>query len=102
MIPTRASRMARPLHPPVRTLLVGAAALFAYHTAHAQTPPQGQPSAAPTSVTGQYSPYEQQSIEAALEALHTRLARDPEGKPVESIEVVTLEVVEPRDPAPGF
>jgi hypothetical protein len=35
-----------------------------------------------------------------VETLGTRVAADPEGKIVEGIDVVTLDVVEPRDPAP--
>lgn len=47
-----------------------------------------------------YSPYEVASIEEALSGLGAQLDEAPEGKTVEGIDVVTLDVVEPRDPAP--
>ncbi|HUK66446.1 MAG TPA: hypothetical protein VLV17_06420 [Anaeromyxobacteraceae bacterium] len=49
-----------------------------------------------------YSPYEEASIGEALQRLGLALDESPEGKTVESIEPVRLEVIEPRDPAPGF
>ncbi|HKQ68566.1 MAG TPA: hypothetical protein VJT73_04470 [Polyangiaceae bacterium] len=49
-----------------------------------------------------YSPYEQASLEEAAKSLDTRLDTRAEGKEVEGIDVVTLEVVEKRDPAPRF
>jgi hypothetical protein len=54
----------------------------------------------PRAVGGAYSPYELASIEEALARLGARVAADPEGKTVEGIDIVTLDVVEPRDPAP--
>jgi hypothetical protein len=54
----------------------------------------------PETISGAYSPYELASIDEAVAALGTRVAVDPEGKTVEGIDVVTLDVVEPRDPAP--
>src|SRR5262245_20312312 len=56
----------------------------------------------PTTIAGRYSPYEQASIDQALAELGTELDPSPEGKTVEGIDVVTLDVIEKRDPAPGF
>jgi hypothetical protein len=49
-----------------------------------------------------YSPYEQQTIAEALASLHARQEPNPEGKTIERIDVVPLEVIEPRDPLPGW
>jgi hypothetical protein len=54
----------------------------------------------PQSVIGKYSPYEQASIDEASETLGSRIDPQPEGKIVEGIDVVTLDVIEARDPAP--
>lgn len=51
---------------------------------------------------GSYSAYERETIELALEERGGRIDPKPEGKQIESIEIVTLEVIEDRDPAPGF
>lgn len=48
------------------------------------------------------SPYEQGSLRTGLERLGTQVELNPEGKRVESIEVVVLDVFEDRDPAPQF
>jgi hypothetical protein len=56
----------------------------------------------PKSVTGGYSPYEKASIDQAVAKLGTSADPDPEGKVVEGIDIVTLDVIEPRDPAPSF
>ncbi|RYE95002.1 MAG: hypothetical protein EOO75_00440, partial [Myxococcales bacterium] len=54
----------------------------------------------PTSRTGAYSPYEEETIRQVLR--ERGWERDPaaEGKEIESVEVVALDVIEPRDPAP--
>jgi hypothetical protein len=49
-----------------------------------------------------FSPYERQTIDLVLSSLHATVDANPEGKIVESIEVVPLDVIEPRDPAPRF
>ncbi|EYF02250.1 membrane protein [Chondromyces apiculatus] len=49
-----------------------------------------------------YSDYEVETIQRALARLDAQLAADPEGKSIESIEILPLEVFEDRDPAPGF
>jgi hypothetical protein len=48
------------------------------------------------------SPYEQETIDLVLSSLHATPDPAPEGKWVERIEAVPLEVIEPRDPAPRF
>lgn len=72
------------------------AALASSLQARAQTPPE------PTSTTYDYSPYEQDTIRLAERSLASRIDPHPEGKIVESVEFVTLDVIEPRDPVPGF
>lgn len=49
-----------------------------------------------------YSPYERQSIDRALSELGATLEADPDGKTIEHVEVVTLEVFEQRDLPPRF
>ncbi len=47
-----------------------------------------------------FSPYEQETIDAALEDLGATVDPAPDGKIVEAIVVRPLEVLEPRDPVP--
>ncbi|MBS2012016.1 MAG: hypothetical protein JST00_03960 [Deltaproteobacteria bacterium] len=54
----------------------------------------------PVSKTTEYSPYEKETIKNALDATGLRVDPAPEGKTVERIDVVRLEVLEPRDPIP--
>lgn len=49
-----------------------------------------------------YSSYESATIERVLSRLRATLDPAPEGKIVEGIDVVPLEVIEDRDPAPAF
>ncbi|WP_438014591.1 hypothetical protein WMF18_27305 [Sorangium sp. So ce315] len=49
-----------------------------------------------------YSSYERATLERALARLGAMLDPAPEGKIVEGIDVVPFEVIEDRDPAPGF
>ncbi|WP_437792425.1 hypothetical protein [Sorangium sp. So ce693] len=49
-----------------------------------------------------YSSYESATIERVLSRLRAPLDPAPEGKIVEGIDVVPLEVIEDRDPAPAF
>jgi hypothetical protein len=51
---------------------------------------------------GGYSAYEEESILDAQKALGARLDPNPEGKIIERIDILRLEVVEKRDPAPAF
>jgi len=63
---------------------------------------RAQPPSEPESTTYDYSSYENETIRLVAEQLHARVDPHPEGKVVERIEVVPLDVIEPRDPAPGF
>ncbi len=49
-----------------------------------------------------YSPYETETIQAALAALHRTLDAAPERKIIERVDIVPLEVIESRDPLPGW
>jgi hypothetical protein len=49
-----------------------------------------------------YSAYEQQTIDAALARLKARVDPHPEGKLIEHVEIIPLEVIEQRDPLPNF
>lgn len=49
-----------------------------------------------------YSPYEKKTIQDAFQKLETSIDPSPEGKVIERIDIVPLEVIEERDPAPGF
>jgi hypothetical protein len=55
----------------------------------------------PHSLTGAYSPYEQQAIDEAEIGLGSRVDPSPEGKLIESIEFVRLEPIDPHDPLPA-
>ncbi len=57
---------------------------------------QGQPS------VRRWSPYEAESVALALRQVGGQLESEPEGKIIGRIQVVRLEVFEPRDPAPTF
>lgn len=76
--------------------LAAAAALSPAQAARADAPPPGAEYAQVHSV------YEQQTIDEAMARLHAALDPAPEGKIVEGIDVVTLDVVEPRDPVPTW
>ena len=54
----------------------------------------------PTSQSFGYSPYEQETITRSLAAMGARIDAAPEGKVIEGIETVRLEVLEDRDPVP--
>ena len=54
----------------------------------------------PTSTTTGYSPYEKETIERALKATGLEIEPNPEGKPIERIDTLRLEVLEDRDPVP--
>jgi hypothetical protein len=56
----------------------------------------------PVSRSGNYSPYEQTTIDQATARLGTGAEPDPDGKIVEGIDIATLDVIEKRDPAPGL
>ena len=48
------------------------------------------------------SPYEQETLEIVLSQRHLEIEPVPEGKLLEGVDVVPLDVFEKRDPAPGF
>ncbi len=54
----------------------------------------------PTSQTTEYSPYEQETIRRTLDRTGEIVDPAPEGKTIESIETVRLEILENRDPGP--
>ncbi|MDB4997556.1 MAG: hypothetical protein JWM74_4988 [Myxococcaceae bacterium] len=58
--------------------------------------------APPTAAIGTYSPYEQASVRAVAAKLHAEIVPNADGKLIESVEVFPLEVLEDRDPLPGF
>lgn len=58
--------------------------------------------AAPSGSAHELSDYEKESIHIALEDTESTLDPNPEGKWVEAIDVVPLDIIEKRDPAPGF
>lgn len=49
-----------------------------------------------------YSPYEEESLQASLKDLRLSIDPAPQGKTFEGADVVTLEVLEERDPLQGF
>jgi hypothetical protein len=49
-----------------------------------------------------YSQYEEETIARALRKVGGRIAREPQGKLIEEVRIVTFDVIEDRDPAPGF
>ncbi|HEU4533325.1 MAG TPA: hypothetical protein VFS00_04375, partial [Polyangiaceae bacterium] len=62
----------------------------------------GRLHAAPESRTGAYSRYERSTIDRVLGRRGGTLEPAPEGQELEAIDVEVLEVIEDRDPAPGF
>ena len=48
-----------------------------------------------------YSPYEQETVRIGLDKTGATLEKDPEGKLIEGVDFVTLEVFEKRDPIPN-
>lgn len=54
----------------------------------------------PTSSTTEYSPYEKEAIDIALQDLKLEIDPHPQGKRVGKIWTVRLDVLEPRDPGP--
>jgi hypothetical protein len=85
------------------SVLAGGFASVPLRSARADvTPPPAAPAAeaAPVSQTGRYSPYEEESIAAVARERGTEIDPAPEGKRIEAVDIVTLEVFEARDPAP--
>jgi hypothetical protein len=84
---------------PVFLGLVLGAAAWALASPMARADPSPPP---PATHLNAYSAYERQSIDDALAFLHATEDKAPEGKIVEGIDILTLEVFEKRDPIPGF
>lgn len=78
-------------------LALSGAAAFVAQSAQA-TPPLNATSPMPRAL----SQYELDSLETGLARLDAQVEPVPEGKRVEKVEVVVLDVFEPRDPAPGL
>ncbi|MCU0685594.1 MAG: hypothetical protein MUF34_25685 [Polyangiaceae bacterium] len=57
---------------------------------------------APESRTGAYSTYERGTIDRVLARRGEALEPAPEGQAIEAIDVEVLDIIEDRDPAPGF
>jgi hypothetical protein len=62
---------------------------------------RGDPPEPPADKRDPLSPYERHSVDESVKRLGATLDASPEGKTIEGIEVVTLDVFEPRDPLPG-
>ena len=62
--------------------------------------PVGARAQKPTSQSTEYSPYEKETIARSLAATGMEIDPAPEGKTVERIETLRLEVLEDRDPIP--
>jgi hypothetical protein len=60
------------------------------------------PNANAVVATRRYSPLERERIRRALLRVHGQIDSKPQGKRIESIEVVALPVFEPEDPVPQF
>jgi hypothetical protein len=73
----------------------GAAVALVASFGFAQAPP-------PAERSHVYSPYEQQTIDEVMASLHTTLDPAPEGKTIEQVDVVPLDVFEKRDPLPRW
>lgn len=54
----------------------------------------------PVSKATEYSPYEKETIKNALEATGLTIDPAPDGKVVDRVDIIRLEVLEPRDPVP--
>jgi hypothetical protein len=52
--------------------------------------------------SAEISPYEQQTLAAALERHEAEIDPNPEGKRIEGIDIDVLDIIEERDPAPNF
>ena len=57
-------------------------------------------SAGTTTTANTFSAYEREAVDAALRQHKTSVDLSPEGKTLEGIDIVTLDVFEPRDPLP--
>jgi hypothetical protein len=76
-------------------VVAGALVALAGAPAAADEPP-------PVEHRSTYSRYEQEALDGALRKLGTTIEPSPQGKIVEGVDVVTLDVIEQRDPVPNF
>jgi hypothetical protein len=72
---------------------VGACVVAMAASARADEPP-------PTLRAQEFSPYEHRAIDDALASLHTTIDDAPEGKTLEGIDIVSLDVLDRNDPVP--
>jgi hypothetical protein len=80
----------------ILAVALGALALLVSSAAYGQAPP-------PPALRAQvYSPYEQETIDGALKTFGATREPDPEGKIIERIDILPLDVIEQRDPAPRW
>ena len=84
-------RPARIAHSIVTAAIVVAAFAAAERSARAQGAPP------PAERSRDYSPYERETIEQVLRELHLVRDPNPDGKLVERVDIVRLDVFEPRD-----
>jgi len=63
-------------------------------------PAAAQAQQRPTSSATEYSKYEKETIARAVDATHSKLDLAPQGKIIEGIETLRLDVLEDRDPIP--
>jgi len=89
--------MVRPL---ARTVLV--VAIPALVVAQPLRPPDGAAGEAPATRKFHHSAYEEATVNEALASLGLVRAYATEGKRIEGVDIVRLEVIEERDPAPRF
>ena len=80
--------------------LFGISLLLCASRASAQSGAAQGTSAKPSSQNTGYSPYEKETIKRTLKSTGGKVDPAPEGKTIESVEIVRLEVLEDRDPVP--
>ena len=68
----------------------------------APPPTAGTATIAPDERRDAYSPYERATIDAGVKKLGAAVEPHPEGKVIEGIDIITLDVFERRDPLPAF
>jgi hypothetical protein len=83
------------MNPRATAIALLAAAALASSIAVAQAPP-------PAERSHVYSPYEQQTIDEVLASLHAKIEPEPEGKTIEQVDIVPIDVFEKRDPLPRW
>src|SRR5699024_9418764 len=88
---------------PVTALLFSALAAAAVITGTGSARALGDASSGdePETAAGTYSAYEERFIKDAERDLHVRVDPSPEGKIVEGIDVVTVDVIDRHDPVPA-